>query len=185
MVSGVWRTLAKTQLRKYSLYEPQKFLWQRLTRRNFWDNDSPAEISETTTHRQKFLRQGSTEISGTTVQRNFWDNDPQKFLGRLERINFWGPFCRKNFWGPYCRRNFWDPFWRRNFWGSYCRRNFWDPSGPPKYLRQRFDCRNVQDHWTSKMSKYHLVCSKKCPRYTEDRDIDLHRESENSFIVIV
>ena len=154
-----------------------------MSHRNFFDNDSPAEISEARIH------------------RNFWDNDPQKFLGRLERINFWGPFCRRNFWRPYCRRNFWDPFccrnfwgphcrrnfwgpycrrnfcdpfYRRNFWGPYCRRNFWDPSGPPKYLRQRFDCRNYQDHWTSKMSKYHLVCSKKCLRYTEDQDIDLH-----------
>ena len=104
MVSEVWRTLTKTQLRKYSLYEPQKFLWQRLTSRNFWDNDSSAEISQTTTHRQKFLRQGSTEISGTTVQRNFWDNDPQKFLGRLERINFWGPLMRSRLYFQFALR---------------------------------------------------------------------------------
>ena len=64
MVSEVWRTLTKTQLRKYSFHEPQKFLWQRLTRRKFWDNDSSAEISETRIH------------------RNFWNNGPEKFLGQ-------------------------------------------------------------------------------------------------------
>ena len=62
------------------------------------------EISLTTTHRQKFLRQGSTEISGTTVQRNFWDNDPQKFLGRLERINFWGPLMRSRLYFQFALR---------------------------------------------------------------------------------
>ena len=75
-----------------------------MSHRNFFDNDSPAEISETTTHRQKFLRQGSTEISGTTVQRNFWDNDPQKFLGRLERINFWGPLMRSRLYFQFALR---------------------------------------------------------------------------------
>ena len=58
----------------------QKFLRQRLLRRNFseprihrnfWDNEP-----------QKFLQQRSTEISGTTIHRNFWDNVPQKFLGQ-------------------------------------------------------------------------------------------------------
>ena len=75
-----------------------------MSHRNFFDNDSPAEISETTTHRQKFLRQGSTEISGTTVQRNFWDNDPQKFKGRLERINFWGPLMRSRLYFQFALR---------------------------------------------------------------------------------
>ena len=52
-----------------------------MSHRNFFDNDTPAEISETTTHPQKFLRP-------RLIGRNFWGKDPQKFLRRLERRPF-------------------------------------------------------------------------------------------------
>ena len=98
-----------------------------MSHRNFFDNDSPAEISETTTHRQKFLRQGSTEISGTTVQRNFWDNDPQKFLGRLERINFWGPLMRSRllYFNLLCAFNSLPPMKKNHFLRQFTARSSW------------------------------------------------------------
>ena len=103
-----------------------------MSHRNFFDNDSPAEISETTTHPQKFLRQrltrrnfwdndSSAEISETRIHRNFWNNGPEKFLGqrsakisgtirtykflgRLERINFWGPLMRSRLYFQFALR---------------------------------------------------------------------------------
>ena len=66
-----------------------------MSHRNFFDNDTPAEISETTTHPQKFLRP-------RLIGRNFWGKDPQKFLRRLERR----PFLPQKFLTPLLPQKF-------------------------------------------------------------------------------
>ena len=123
VVSEVWRTLAKRQLRKYSFHEPQKislttthpqkFLRQRLTRRNFWDksdNDSSG--------RNFWDNNSSAEISETRIHRNFWDNGPAKFLGQrctkisgtIRTYKFLRPLLPQKFLRPLLGQTFLRPF---------------------------------------------------------------------------